>query len=91
MQFPISRVAALALLMLTTAACNGDEPTAASGAKSDENMKWLSAGVDCGEMERIQADKEARENVGLMLCGNAGHTFTGEVRCERDYIEVQCR
>jgi hypothetical protein len=91
MSFTLSRIAALAVLTLATAACDGDEPKAASSTKSEESVRWISTGGDCEDMDRVKNDKEAKENLGFIFCGNAGHTFTGELRCERDYIEVQCR
>ena len=87
-----SRLVLLTSLIVAITAC-GDGSKSGSGSSkgSDDNVQWLSAGVACDDLERIKSDKDAKENVGLMLCGNAGHTFTGELRCERDFIEVECR
>lgn len=84
----VSKFAAILALTFCIAACGNDSKPAAQG---EEAMKWLSTGGPCEELERIQNDKESKENLGLVFCGNAGHTFTGELRCERDLIEVQCR
>lgn len=89
MRSTVSKFAAIVALTLCTAACGGDSKPAAT--KGEETMKWLSIGLGCDELERIQNDPESKENVGLVFCSNAGHTFTGELRCERDLIEVQCR
>lgn len=89
MRSTVSKFAAIVALTLCTAACGGDSKPAAT--KGEENMKWLSTGGECADLERIQNDKESKENLGFVFCGNAGHTFTGELRCERDLIEVQCR
>ena len=89
MRSTVSKFAAVAALAFCTAACGNDSKPAAP--KAEENVKWISTGGPCDDLERVQNDHEAKENVGFVFCSNAGHTFTGELRCERDLIEVQCR
>jgi len=88
MRSTVSRFAAIVALTLCIAACGNDSKPA---AQAEGAMKWLSTGGPCEDLERIKNDHESKENLGLVFCGNAGHTFTGELRCERDLIEVQCR
>jgi ABC-type glycerol-3-phosphate transport system substrate-binding protein len=93
MLFRTSRVAVLAVLMLGATACGGDDPKAGSAASkgSEENIQWISTGGPCDEFEELIKNKENKENLGFVFCGNAGHTFTGELRCERELVEVKCR
>jgi hypothetical protein len=93
MRLSVSRVLVIVSLVLAAAACDGGEPKGNSAASNggDSNVKWLSTGGSCEDLEDIKNNKEHRENLGFLFCGNAGHTFTGELRCEREYIEVQCR
>jgi hypothetical protein len=77
----------LIAVMLAMAACGGGD----SNDEPDASTSWLSTGGPCEELEEIKNNAESRENIGLMFCGNAGRTFTGELRCERDFIEVECR
>ena len=88
----IARVLLIAAMFTSLAAC-GDEKDEkpASTTTVEGQATWLGTGGPCEEIERLQADKDARENIGAMFCGNAGKTFTGEVRCARDFIEVSCR
>lgn len=94
MRWHVLRFVALALFTLTIAACNGDEPKAPAPEASTGDggaSKWLSTGGSCDEMANIEANPTGKENLGLMLCGNAGHSFTGELRCARNFVEVGCR
>jgi hypothetical protein len=75
----------LIAVTLAMAACSGGD------SNDKPSTSWLSTGGPCEELEGIENNPEAKEGVGLMFCGNAGRTFTGELRCERDFIEVECR
>ena len=77
-------------LLLTLTACNGDQPTSASTADNPQG-RWIGTGGPCEDMDMLKQNEDARESVGMMTCGNAGLTFNGELRCERNYIEVFCR
>jgi len=87
------RVFFISCLLVGSAACNGEEekPKAESSTTVEGQATWLGTGGPCEDLEQVQADQEAKENVGLVFCGNAGKTFTGELRCERNFIEVSCR
>ena len=74
----------LIAVTLAMAACSG-------GSNDEPSTSWLSTGGPCEELEEIENNSEAKEGIGLMFCGNAGRTFTGELRCERNLIEVECR
>jgi hypothetical protein len=85
--FYMQRSIFLIAVTLIMAACGGGD----SNDKSSASTSWISTGGPCEELEEVKNNAESRENVGLVFCGNAGKTFTGELRCERDYIEVECR
>lgn len=75
--------------MLGLAACGDDSGSSASAQEGGGAMQWLSTGGPCDDLPGLSPQQ--KEDVGLVFCGNAGRTFTGQMRCERDYIEVQCR
>jgi hypothetical protein len=74
--------------MLGLAAC-GDDSGSSAAAQAGGAMQWLSTGGPCEDLPGLSPQQ--KEDAGLVFCSNAGRTFTGQMRCERDYIEVQCR
>ena len=78
-------------LVLCLAACNGDEPPPSSTQAGSAQGRWIGTGGPCEDLDMLQQNDEARENIGFVTCSNAGLTFSGDLRCERDYIEVMCR
>jgi hypothetical protein len=89
----LARGFVIACIVLSTGACNGnDEKTAPAPSTTVEGQAtWLGTGGPCEDLPGVEADKEMKENLGQVYCGNAGKTFTGEMRCARDFIEVSCR
>ena len=88
----MSRLVLLASLIFAVTACGDDsESNSNSSSGGDDKVKWLSTGGPCDDLEMVRNNKDMKENTGFLFCGNAGHTFTGELRCERDFMEVQCR
>jgi hypothetical protein len=75
--------------MLGLAACGDDAGSGAAAQEGGAAMQWLSTGGPCDDLAGLSAQQ--KEDVGFVFCSNAGKTFTGQLRCERDYIEVQCR
>lgn len=74
--------------MFGLAAC-GDGASAPVSQGSAAAGQWLSTGGPCEDLAGLSAQQ--KEDVGFVFCSNAGRTFTGELRCERNYIEAQCR
>jgi hypothetical protein len=88
----IARGLLIAAMFTGLAACGDEEPKASAPSATVEGQAtWLGTGGPCEELARVEADKDAKENLGQVFCGNAGKTFTGEMRCARDFIEVSCR
>lgn len=81
----------LIVVMLAMAACNGGDSNDEPNTNTSTSTSWLSTGGPCEELEEVRNNPDSKENLGLVFCGNAGRTFTGELRCERDFIEVECR
>lgn len=69
--------------MLGLAACGDDSDSGGAATQ------WLSTGGPCDDLAGLS--DQQKEDVGFVFCSNAGRTFTGQLRCERDYIEAQCR
>ena len=74
--------------ILGLAAC-GDDSDSSAAAGGGGAMQWLSTGGPCEDLAGLS--NQQKEDVGFVFCSNAGRTFTGQLRCERDYIEAQCR
>lgn len=82
----------LLLITVSLAGCDSDDATPAGGNASDAAaVQWISVGVGCEELAELEGNPDGKENVGLMMCSNAHKSFTGELRCERNYVEVACR
>lgn len=88
----IARVFLLACVFAAVGACGDDKDKGGSGGGSgDAAVQWLGTGGPCSDLPEVEADKQAKEQMGFMICNTAHKTFTGDMRCERDLIEVACR
>jgi hypothetical protein len=87
----IARLLVIVCVFTTATACGGDDEKKSGGGSGDAAIQWLGTGGPCSDLKEVEADKQAKEQMGFMICNNAHKTFTGDMRCERDLIEVACR
>ncbi len=85
----IFRSSVAVVLMLGLVACGDDSDSSAAAQGGSAAMQWLSTGGPCEDLAGLS--EQQKEDVGFVFCSNAGRTFTGQLRCERNYIEAQCR
>ena len=91
----ITRLLVIVCVFTAATACGGgDEKKSGGGSgggSGDAAIQWLGTGGPCSDLQEMEADKQAKEQMGFIICNTAHKTFTGDMRCERDFIEVACR